>query len=343
MADRIGIGIAGCGNVAGIHAEAVNRVPGLELVAACSKSAGSARRFGEKYGIPYYDSMADFLSDPAVDAVAVCTPSGTHAEIGCAAARAGKHVLVEKPIEITLEKADALIEACRAARVRLGVALQSRFLDATCILESAVREGRLGKPVMAGAYIKWYRDGGYYASAPWRGTLALDGGGALINQAIHTVDLLHWIMGPVAQASAFSNRLLHPQIEGEDTLVATLRFRNGALGVIEAATSVYPGFRRRLELTGTEGTAVLDGDNISVWALQDHSANPLPAEADISDGSGNAMAISCEGHRRVMQDFCDAVIEGRSPRVDGTSGRASLQLVLALYESARNGGKTVAV
>jgi predicted dehydrogenase len=278
-----------------------------------------------------------------LDAVAVCTPSGTHAEIGCAAAQAGKHVLVEKPIEIALEKADALIDVCRRSDVRLGVAFQSRFLDATRALETAMRNGRFGRPVMAGAYVKWYRDPAYYAAAQWRGTLALDGGGALINQAVHTVDLLQWIMGPVEQVTALSGRRLHPQIEGEDTLVATLRFQTGALGVIEAATSVYPGFRRRLEITGDEGTAVLDGDNISVWALRDKSPNPLPPAAEISDGSGNAMAISCEGHRRVMQDFAEAIRNKRNPWVDGPSGRASLQLIRAIYESAWNAGKPVTV
>jgi predicted dehydrogenase len=341
MGNRIGIGIVGCGNVARIHAEAIRRVPDLSLVSACSRSAESARRFGKENGVPYYTNLADFLADPKLEAVAVCTPSGTHAEVGCAAAQEGKHVLVEKPIDITVEKADALIDTCRFADVRLGVAFQSRFLDATCLLESAVRQGRLGRPVLASAYVKWYRDEAYYASAAWRGTLHMDGGGALINQAIHTLDLLAWIMGPVTRITALSDRLLHPQIEAEDTLVATLRFQNGALGVIEAATSVYPGFKRRLEITGTEGTVVLEGDNLSVWALRDKSPNPLPAGTEISDGSGNAMAISCEGHRRVMEDFAEAIRYGRSPRVDGRSGRTSLELVRALYESARQQGTPV--
>ncbi len=334
---RLGIGIVGCGNVSRIHADAISRVPALRLVSVCSRSPVSAARLASRYGVPAYASLAEFLSDSALQAVSICTPSGTHGELGRAAALAGKHVLVEKPIEVSLEKTDELIRVCADSGVQLGVTLQSRFLDAPCMLKRAVAENRLGRLVMASAYVKWYRTDEYYASAAWRGTLALDGGGALINQAIHTIDLLQWITGPVAEVYACYARLLHPQIEGEDTLVATLRYRNGALGVVEAATSVYPGFKRRLEITGTEGTAVLDGDNISTWALKDGSASPVPPVGEVSDGSSNAMAIDCEGHRRVMEDFTQAVRAGRKPAVDGEEGRRSIELVTAIYRSARTG------
>jgi predicted dehydrogenase len=335
MARPIGIGILGCGNVAKVHAEAIRQVPELELVSVCSRTESSAQRLGAANGVGAYTDLAAFLDDAALDAVTICTPTGTHSRMGCAAALKGKHVLVEKPIDVSLEGADFLIKACSEARVRLGVAFQSRFLDAPRVLKAAVDEGRLGTLVMASAYVKWYRSDEYYSSAPWRGTLRLDGGGALINQAIHTVDLLRWIAGPVAHLSALSDRLRHPQIEGEDTLVAALRFRGGALGVVEAATSVYPGFKRRLEITGTEGTVVLDGDNLVTWSLRDGSENPLPPAPEVSDGSANAMAISCEGHRRVMDDFARAIREGRPPFVDGYEGRTALEFVLALYRSAR--------
>ncbi len=341
MGNVTGIGIIGCGNVARIHAEAIQRVPSLRFVSACSRSEESARKLGSAFGVPFHTELDDFLSDPALQAVSICTPTGTHAEIGRRAAQAGKHVLVEKPIDVTLEKADGLIEACRQAGVKLGVSFQSRFLDATRAIHAAVEAGRLGEPVMASAFVKWYRGPEYYAAAPWRGTFALDGGGALINQSIHTVDLLQWIVGPVAEVSAFYARRLHRLIEGEDTLVAALRFGSRALGVIEAATSVYPGFKRRLEITGTQGTVVLDGDNIVTWALRDKSPNPLPPSAEISDGSGNAMAISNEGHRRIMQDFSEAIRDDRQPYVDGVQGRRSLELVSALYRSANDGGRPV--
>jgi UDP-N-acetyl-2-amino-2-deoxyglucuronate dehydrogenase len=343
MTDGIGIGIVGCGNVARIHAQAIERAEGLKLVSVCSRSMSSAEKLGREFGVPFSADLGEFLANPALHAVTICTPSGTHAEIGCRAARAGKHVLMEKPIDVNLENADALIEGCRAAGVKLGISFQSRFLDASREIHAAMRSGRLGKPVMGSAFIKWYRGADYYASAAWRGTLALDGGGALINQSIHTVDLLQWTMGPVNEVSAYYARRVNPQIEGEDTVVAILKFENGALGVIEAATSIYPGFKRRLEITGSEGTAVLDGDNLTTWALRDQSPNPLPPAAEISDGSGQAMAISNEGHRRIMQDFAEAIRDDRQPFVDGQEGRRSLELVLAIYKSAAAGGQPVRV
>jgi UDP-N-acetyl-2-amino-2-deoxyglucuronate dehydrogenase len=333
----IGIGIIGCGSVSRVHAEAIKSVPSLELVSVCSRSQESAARLAGHYGIPAFTNLKEFLSDEKLRAVSICSPSGTHSQLGCAAAIMGKHVLAEKPIDINLDNADALIRACAQSGVRLGVSLQSRFLAAPVMLKRAREEGRLGRLIMASAYVKWYRSDEYYAASPWRGTLKMDGGGALINQAIHTVDLLQWIAGPVAEVYARADTILHPQIEGEDTLVATLRFQNGALGVIEAATSVYPGFKRRLEFSGTEGTAVIDGDNITVWSLKDGSGNPAPPTGEISDGSSNPMAIETEGHRRVMEDFANAIREGRDPAISGREGRRSLELVLALYRSARLG------
>jgi UDP-N-acetyl-2-amino-2-deoxyglucuronate dehydrogenase len=333
----IGIGILGCGSVAKVHAAAIARIPSLKLTSVCSSSRDSAARLASAHGVTAHTDLESFLKDQALDSVTICTPSGTHGALGSAAASMGKHVVVEKPIDVTLEKADALIAACDRARVRLAVALQSRHLEAPRILKQTVEAGRLGKLTMASAYVKWYRSADYYKSAAWRGTLALDGGGALINQAIHTVDLLRWIAGPVAQLSAYAGRLLHHNIEGEDTVAAIVRFQNGALGVIEAGTSVYPGFKRRLEITGTEGTAVLEGDNISTWTLRDGSPNPLPATAEVSDGSANPMAIDCEGHRRVLEDFAQAIRENRAPVVDGREGRQALELVMAIYRSAQKG------
>jgi predicted dehydrogenase len=337
MASPIGIGILGCGAVSRAHLEAIVNVPELRLVSACSRSIESAERVARDYGVRAYTDLEEFFNAPGLDAVTICTPSGTHAELGAAAALVGKHVVVEKPIDVSLERADALIEACDRADRRLAVSLQSRHLDAPRALKDAVDSGRLGRMVMASAYVKWFRSDEYYASGAWRGTLDLDGGGALINQAIHTLDLLRWIGGPLREVAAFTDRLVHPQIEGEDTLVASLRFQSGACGVLEAATSVWPGFRRRIELTGTEGTVILDGDDITVWELRDGSRSPVAAAGDISNGSSNPMAISSEGHRRVMADFACAVLEGRAPHVDGRAGRESLEVVQAVYRSAREG------
>jgi len=331
----VGIGIVGCGNVARIHAEAIRLLPELELVSVCSRSKESARSLGKKFGVPACSDLQEMLADRDVRAVAICSPSGTHSQLGCAAALAGKHVLVEKPIDISVAKADRLIEACDRSGVRLAVALQSRHLDAPRLLKSAVETGRLGKLLLAGAYIKWYRTPEYYSSRPWRGTLEFDGGGALINQAIHTVDLLRWMMGPATGVHAHSGRLLHEGIEAEDTLVAALRFEGGALGIVEAATSAYPGFKRRLEITGTEGTVILEGDSLTTWSLRDGSPNPAASAAEVSDGSADPMAIDCEGHRRVLADFADSILRERKPLVDGRDGRESLELVESIYRFAR--------
>jgi len=215
------------------------------------------------------------------------------------------------------------------------VIFQSRFLPAVQKIKRAIDEGRLGRLMIGDAYVKWYRAPEYYADS-WHGTAAMDGGGALINQAIHTVDLLRWMMGPVDAAFAMKAALRYPHIEGEDTLVASLRFKNGALGVIEAATSAKPGFKRRLEISGERGTVILDGDTIGCWAI-DGEGEEAGGGEQITDGSANPAAISNEGHRRQIEDMMRAVIEDREPMIDGREGRKSLEVVIALYESAVSG------
>jgi UDP-N-acetyl-2-amino-2-deoxyglucuronate dehydrogenase len=334
MSQRIGIGVVGCGMIAAVQAEAIRQLPNAALVAVCSRDGLRAAEFAARYGATAYTDYDEFLAHPGLSLVSICTPSGTHADLGMAAAAAGHHVLVEKPIEVTLARADALIEACERHGVRLGVIFQSRFLPAVRAIKQAVDEGRLGRLMLADAMVKWYREPGYYAADSWHGTLALDGGGALINQAIHTVDLLRWIAGPVERAAAFKGALRYPHLEGEDTLVATLRFANGALGTIEAATSAKPGFKRRLELSGERGTIILEGDSIATWAV-DGETNPLLEAEQLTDGSANPAAISCEGHRRQIEEMVAAITAGRPPLIDGREGRQSLQLVEALYLAAR--------
>ena len=332
MTTEIGFGVAGCGMIGKVQAEAIASIPGARLVAVCARDEKRAAEFAAKFGATGYTDYDRFLNHPGLRIVNICTPSGLHAEQGIAAARAGKHVLVEKPIETTLEKADALIEACDRNGVKLGVIFQSRFLPAVQQIKRAIDEGQLGRLMIGDAYVKWYRAPEYYADS-WHGTMAMDGGGALINQAIHTVDLLRWMMGPVETAFAMKSALRYPQIEAEDTLVASLRFQNGALGVIEAATSAKPGFKRRLEISGERGTVILDGDAISVWAIEGESDEATGGE-QITDGSANPAAISNEGHRRQIEDMMQAVIEDRAPMIDGREGRKSLEVVVALYAAA---------
>jgi len=335
MTTEIGFGITGCGMIGKVQAEAIASIPGARLMAVCARDEKRVAEFAAKFGATGYTDYEKFLDHPGLRIVNICTPNGLHAEQGVAAARAGKHVLVEKPIDTTLEKADALIEACDRNGVKLGVIFQSCFLPAAQKIKRAIAEGRLGRLMIGDAYVKWYRAPEYYADS-WHGTIALDGGGALINQAIHTVDLLRWMMGPVDAAFAMKSALRYPQIEGEDTLVASLRFRNGALGVIEAATSAKPGFKRRLEISGERGAIILDGDAISCWAIDGEDEEAGGGE-QITDGSANPAAISNEGHRRQIEDMMRAVIEDRAPMIDGREGRKSLEVVVALYESAMSG------
>ena len=333
MSTEIGFGLVGAGMIGKVHAEAIQAIPGARLVAVCGRDATKTAEFAARYGARAFTAYDAFLAQPDLHVVNICTPSGWHAEQGIAAARAGKHVLTEKPIETTLEKADALIAACDAANVKLGVIFQSRFLPAVRRIKQALDKNRLGKLMVCDAVVKWYRAPEYYADS-WHGTLALDGGGALINQAIHTLDLLRWFVGPVAEVFAFRNALRYQHIEAEDTLVGSLRFANGALGVMQATTSVKPGFKRRVELSGERGTIILDGDAISVWEI-DGEASAASHDAQLTDGSANPAAISNEGHRLQIEDMLQAVRDGRAPLLDGRAGRESLEVVTALYASAQ--------
>lgn len=333
---EIGFGIVGGGMIGAVQAAAIQQINGAKLVAACGRDEARTAEFAAKFGCAVYTDYDRFLQHPGLQVINICTPSGTHAELGIRAAEAGKHVLTEKPIETTLEKADALIAACDRAGVKLGVIFQSRFLPAVQRIKQAIDEGRLGKLMLGDALVKWYRAPEYYAPGTWRGTLKMDGGGALINQAIHTVDLLRWMMGPVESAFAMKAALRYPHIEAEDTLVGNVRFQNGALGVVQAMTSAKPGFKRRLEISGERGTIILDGDAISVWAIDGEDADTGEAE-QLTDGSANPAAISNEGHRRQIEDMMRAVIENRSPMIDGREGRKSLELVTALYAAANEG------
>ncbi len=315
-----------------VQAEAIASLPGARVAAVCGRDRARTEAFAARFGAAAYTDYDAFLAHPGLRIVTICTPSGLHAEQGIRAAQAGRHVLVEKPIEIDLPRADALIAACDAAGVKLGVIFQSRFLPAVQRIKRALDAGALGRLMIGDAIVKWYRAPEYYADS-WHGTLALDGGGALINQAIHTVDLLQWMMGPAETVFAMKSALRYPQIEAEDTLVGSVRFRSGALGVIQAATSAKPGFKRRVEISGERGTIILDGDAIGVWAVDGETAD-AGTDAQITDGSANPAAISNEGHRLQIEDMMRAVLDDRPPMIDGREGRRSLELVAALYQSA---------
>ncbi len=336
---EVGFGIIGCGNISTIHAKAIQAIPAARLKAFHSHSPARGEKMAAEFCVEFELDFDRFLGRKDIQIVSICTPSGTHAELGAQAAAAGKHVIVEKPIDVTLEKARALIDACGQANVQLAVIFQARFLPAVQLLKKAIERGRLGKFVMGNAYVKWYRSREYYEAARWRGTLSLDGGGALINQSIHTIDLLQYFAGPVASVFAFAERKLHPYIEAEDTAVAVLKFRNGALGTIEGTTSIFPGFSRRVELHGELGSVILDGNDITTWKLketgEEEEALSRLSERDLSNGASDPMALDISGHRRQMEDLLEAIQQNRAPLIDGSEGLKALKLVLAIYRSAR--------
>lgn len=329
-------GIVGAGNIARTHAEAIGACDAAEL-AAVSGGSG-AEDFAREWGVEHVTDPLALMRSGSVDAVSICTPSGSRRDYAVAAAKAGKHVLVEKPIEVTLDRAQAIVDACEDAGVTLGVIYQSRFKPDCASTHAAMANAALGRLVFADAYVKWHRPPEYYLSAPWRGTWELDGGGALINQAIHTVDLLLWFAGDVRRVNAWARNRLHEGIEVEDTLVAHLEFAQGADGVIEATTAVYPGSPRRIELHGTDGTITLVDDEVSTWETRTGSAAPDKRTGPASTGGASTHVVAdARWHALQFEDFVEAVREGRRPAVDGREGMRSLRLVLALYESARMG------
>jgi UDP-N-acetyl-2-amino-2-deoxyglucuronate dehydrogenase len=334
----LNIAILGTGMVARYHAQAIAAAPGARLVATCRADPAKKAAAEAEFGVPCETDYAALLARPDVDAVSVCTPSGAHAAQTIAAARAGKHVLVEKPMALTVRDADAMIEACHAAGVRLGVALQRRTEPAYQAVRSAIAAGTLGRPVLGLAVIPYYRTPAYYQSAAWRGTWAEDGGGALMNQGIHIADLLLWFMGDVEEVQARTATLAH-SIEVEDDLSASLRFKSGALGAIVATTAAAPGFPHRVEVYGTRGGVQLEAEAVVRWegeAAPALEGTLAPGTAAAGAGS-SPTGIAPTGHVRILSDFVLAVREGRPPLVPGEEGRRSLALVLSVYEAARTG------
>ena len=341
----IGIGIVGCGMIANFHAKAIADAEGAQLVACVDRNPDLASAFGEKYDCRAYSTLEAMLADPDVKAVSICTPSGAHLEPSLAAAEAGKHVIVEKPLEITTERCDQIIEACKKADVRLTVTFQSRFHESSKLMKRAVEEGRFGKITMGDAYVKWYRSQEYYDSGAWRGTWALDGGGALMNQAIHSVDLLVWLMGPVEEISAMTATMTHERIEVEDVAVANLKFKSGALGVIEATTTSYPGALKRIEISGSEGSAVLEEEDIKDWQFAKETPDDeqirqnMAGQTESGGGASDPSAIDHHGHTMVFDEFISCIIENRPSLLSGEEGRRSVEVIRAIYESAEKGQK----
>src|SRR6056297_903251 len=339
----VGFGVVGCGMIANFHARAIADATGAHLAACTSSQLPKAEAYAAEHGGTAYATLEEMLRDPDVQAITICTPSGIHMVPALAAAEAGKHVFIEKPLEVTVDRCDHIIRACEKANVKLGVAFQSRFHESSKVMKRAVEEGRFGTVTMGDAYVKWYRSQEYYDSGAWRGTWEFDGGGALMNQAIHSVDLLTWMMGPVTEISAFMETRAHERIEVEDVAVATLRFANGALGVIQATTAAYPGSLKRIEISGSHGTAILEEEDIKSWEFAEPTdrdeavRREMAGRTQSGGGAADPAAIGHHGHTALFTDFVRAIQQDDQPLVDGQEGRRSVEIIRGIYASAQQG------
>lgn len=339
----IGFGIVGCGMIANFHARAIADIRGARLVGAYSRRLKSADEFTATHGGTAYETLDQLLGDPAVDVISICTPSGAHMEPALAAAKAKKHVIIEKPLEITLKRCDAIITACRKNRVKLFTIFPSRYHESSRLLKKAIDQKKFGKLTIGDAYVKWYRTQEYYDSGAWRGTWDLDGGGALMNQAIHNVDLLSWLMGPVVEITAQADMLAHQRIEVEDVVVATLRFANGALGVIEATTAAFPGALKKIEIHGTQGSAAIEEEDIITWEFANMTkadtalVNKMAGTTQTGGGAADPAAIGHQAHAALFRDAIRAIQGKASNSIDGKEGRRSVEIILAIYQAASSG------
>ena len=334
---KIGFGIIGCGFAGRIHAEAISNTKMGKVQAFCSRDKEKAKVFAYKYNADWYTDLDKFLNCNDIQVVNICTPSSLHSDIAIKAAEAGKHLIVEKPLDVTTKKCDTIIDAARKNRVKLTVIYQHRFKEAVQALKSAIEMGRFGKLLLGDAYIKWYRTPEYYNESEWKGTKKYDGGGALINQGIHTIDLLLWMMGDVKEVYGKTKTLVH-SIEVEDTAVAIIEFKNGALGVIEAATSTYPGFDERLEIYGENGAVCIEGNRIVTWKFRDKmrgdEGKELLGSNDTSGGAKEPTGISTKLHQRQIEDMINAILNDRDPLITGEEARKSVALIERIYSSS---------
>lgn len=330
---KLKIGIVGTGAITGKHADAISEIENAELVALCSSSPARAKSAEERFGIKTYSDVPTFLTHPGLDIVCICTASGYHMDAGLLAAKAGKHLLIEKPIEINLNRADQLIDACEKNGVKLGVIFQNRFSADYLKLKTAVHEGKFGKLLMGNAHVNWYRAPEYYSGSPWKGTLEGDGGGAFMNQGIHTFDLLLDVMGEVKSVFAKVKTALHP-IEGEDLGAALVTFENKALGNITASTALYPGLPERLEVFGKNGSAVLEAGKLVHWSIQGEESGPIAAEASSGSGSADPMAIGHALHKAQWEHYLNAIGKNELVVVEGKTARKSVELIRAIYTSS---------
>lgn len=335
---QYGFAIIGTGAIASVHAQAIASIKNAKLLSVYNRTKEKAEVFARDHQCKAHDSLDFMLEDQNIHVVCICTASGAHLEAAEKSLRAGKHCLVEKPLEINTSRCDTIISLARKNSLKVGTVFPTRFYPNSIMIKKHLEKGVFGSLVMGSAYVKWHRSPSYYRSAAWRGTWELDGGGALMNQGIHAVDMLLWYMGPVEHVTAISTKILHQQIEVEDTVVAQLKFKSGALGSIECSTAAFPGTAKRVEIIGTTGSAILEENDLTLWDFQDSESSDLPdANASGSGGFSDPMSIGHYGHRLQIEDFIEAIDKDHSPLVDGSEGRKSVELISAIYQSAQKG------
>ncbi len=332
----IHIGVLGGGGISQTHARAAAQIDGVKVVAVGGANAAKVEAIATRHGAKAYTDIESLLRHLPMEVLLIGSPSALHAGQGIAAARAGLHVLIEKPLDVTTAQADAVIAACNQACVKLGVFFQDRFALDLVRLKAAIDEGVLGRPLLGSARVKWWRPSEYYSTSRWRGRAAFDGGGAVMNQGIHTLDLLLWLWGDVKNVFARQATALH-SIEVEDALIATLEFENGALATFEATTAAFPGYPRQIELSGTEGTIVVNQDRIVSADLRTPFAGLTGGPESENAAASSPIVSDVRGHQSAIEDFLRAIRDGSEPRCNGPEGRRSVALVEALYRSARTG------
>ncbi len=333
------VGIIGTGAISHKHAQAYANI-GYKVTACTDINPAAGRAFAEKYGAEFVPTYQDVCRHPQVDFVDLCTFPDFRLEPLQICAETKKHIQVQKPIATNLETARCMIETARRAGIVLGVVSQHRFDDSSLFLHKAIADGRLGKILQADAYVKWHRSAEYY-SRPIKGSWATEGGGAMINQAIHQVDILRWLIGPVRELFAYWQLGSLHKIESEDVVSALLKYSNGATGVIQASTAFWPGYTERVEIHGTKGTAIISGDKLTTWDVQDDKGEPAPVAKEVASGASDPMAISLTPFERQFLDLGDAIRTGRKPLVAGEEGYQALEIVLSVYRSCREGSKVI--
>ncbi|MBR5490053.1 MAG: Gfo/Idh/MocA family oxidoreductase [Oscillospiraceae bacterium] len=335
--EKVKFGIIGCGTIARFHATAIERIPDAELFGVYDGWRPGAERFITEYPAHIFESLEEMLSCENIDVVCICTPSGLHTEQAVAAMKAGKNVVVEKPMSLSLADADLLIKTAEETGAKVCVISQFRFSAAVQEVRRALDAGAFGKVVSGSLSMKYFRSHEYYASGGWRGTWAMDGGGCLMNQGIHGIDVFRYLMGEVKSITAITKTQTR-KIEVEDSAAAILEFKNGAVGTIQGSTTCYPGYPRRIEICGEEGSVVMEEDSILSWDL------PIECNLPVGEGAKNVAssdpkAIDVSGHVRQIANLVDAVKNGTELMAPATTGRPPLEVILGIYESSAKGAR----